>query len=48
MFIQAQTWWLNSGLINVSQGKPQMLMNWHTFLTVFVNTQNWHTFDHTK
>lgn len=38
MSIQTQTLWLNSGWINVSQGKPQILMNWQN-----KNIQNWQT-----
>lgn len=28
MSIQTQTVWFNSGWMNASQGKPQILMNW--------------------
>lgn len=38
MSMQTQTLWLNSGWINVSQGKPQILMKWQN-----KNIQNWHT-----
>lgn len=38
MSIQTQNLWFNSGWINVSQGKPQILMNWQN-----KNIQNWQT-----